>query len=139
MRMDPVRRERTRSTLIIVILITIPCYLLGLITLWITNGVKVRGRVTATVTQTSLFQFTSTSTTLPGTPTLFTPMLTETGTKRPTFTPTNTFIIPTRTASPTPELTETPRPTSTPTPTEPIPPTDTAVPTETPTTGPEGS
>jgi hypothetical protein len=139
--MDPVRRERIRSTLIIVILVTIPCYLLGLITLWITNGVKVRGRVTPTVTQSDLFSFTSSPTALAGTPTVFTPTITETGTKRPTFTPTNTFLIPTRTASPTPGFTETPRPSSTPTPTEPIPPTDTVFPTETPTatTGPEGS
>ncbi len=43
MRMDPVRRERIRSTLIIVILVTIPCYLVGLITLWITNGIKTGG------------------------------------------------------------------------------------------------
>ena len=48
---DPVKRTRIKSTLLIVIAATIPCYLLGLIVLWVSDGVRNRPTATPTVTE----------------------------------------------------------------------------------------
>ncbi len=51
---DPVKRSRVKSTLLIVILATIPCYLLGMIVLWVSNGVRDRATPTPTVMATEV-------------------------------------------------------------------------------------
>ena len=120
---DPVRRSRVKSTLIIVILATIPCYLLGLIALWVGNGVESRVTPTATLQATQVFtaQPTSGNPTLPQPSAVF-PTATSTHTPTVTLTPTltRTYVIPTSTPSNTPTIT------ATQTLTPPPPPSDTA-------------
>lgn len=113
---DPVKRSRVKSTLLIVIIATIPCYLVGLIVLWVSNGV--RDRVTPTPTITVSAQLTQPMATTAA-PTLPVPTVqfpTATSTLTPTITPTltltRTYVIPTSTPSNTPTETATPTPTS---------------------------
>jgi hypothetical protein len=102
------RRTRTRYMLILMILITIPCYILGIVLLRIN-----RGPFASTLTPVSLPTITRT-----GTITL-TPYLTRTSTITPTITQTLTPTLtrtptPTQTPTSTPEQTETPVSTDTP-------------------------
>lgn len=120
---DPLKRQRLKRTLIIIILATIPCYLLGLIIAWIGNAVKNQPTRTPTVeiiiTQDPLF----TTPTLP-VPTFSFATLTPTNTptEGPTPTPSATYFIP----SPTPSYTATFTPTFTATASDtPPPPSDT--------------
>jgi hypothetical protein len=127
---DAERRQKLKKTLIIVTLATIPCYLLGLLIVWVGSAVKNRPTITPTtinlITDTPVFQ----------TPTLpqpsavfdtFTPTLTPTLGSTPT--PSATYFIP----SSTPTSTPTPTHTSTVTATYTVTATDTAT-TETPIT-----
>jgi hypothetical protein len=120
---DPLKRQRLKKTLIIIILATIPCYLLGLIIAWIGNTVKNQPTQTPTVefiiTEPSLFL----SPTLPFPTVQFaTATLTLTPTLGPSPTPSATYFIP----SPTPSFTATFTPTFTATATDtPLPPTET--------------
>lgn len=129
------RRSRTRSTLIMVILATIPCYCLGLILLDVGN--VARRVVTPTTTQTITARVVKRTNTPRPSKTAFAfptatavPTETITWTPSPTFTP---FVPPTHTPTHTPSDTHTPTPTHTASPTLP-PPVDT--PTPTPTTAP---
>lgn len=103
------KQIRTRYLLVILILITIPCYVLGFVLLRLNREPK-PPTATPVITQGVPAQDT------------FTPTITLTGylTRTPTITPTET-VTPTETATPTATLTETPSPT----------PTETATPTET--------
>jgi hypothetical protein len=120
---DAEKRRKLKSTLIIVTLLTIPCYLLGLLIVWVGSAVKNRSTITPTtfnmITDTPPFE----------TPTLpqpsavfdtFTPTLTPT--LGPSRTPSATYFIP----SSTPTSTFTPTHTSTVTPTYTNTPTETA-------------
>lgn len=121
---DPINLTKLRSILIFIILATLPCYLLGLIVLWIGNSIKNQPTATPTleVTATQEQYYNGPTTTLPPIPTSpgF-PTQTPTITVSPTLTP--TFLIPsnTPTVSVTPTLTmtitETPTQTATETPT----------------------
>lgn len=105
---DPVRRTRLRSTLIIMILSTIPCYLLGLMILWISNNAK--GDVTPTPTNTLEFVAPTEvmTATLPKPTAVFdTPTITLTPTISVTPSITPTYYIPSPTPSMTPTATET--------------------------------
>lgn len=109
---DPVSRSRQKSILTTVILITIPCYLVGLIVLWVGNGVQ--GRVTPTPTETLYFEEQTPTSPILGTPTLPLPSaifpsatITPTPTISLTPTMTRTYLIPTSTASNTPTITAT--------------------------------
>jgi len=127
---DPIRRTRIRSVLIIVILATIPCYLLGLLILWISNGTRSEGTPTPTITfevsEPTVFM----TATLP-VPTLIFDTATITSTPTISLTPsaTKTYTIPSSTPTitftpsntPTPTDTNTPEPISTDTPTIPPP------------------
>lgn len=120
------RTAKLRSTLLMVILATIPCYCLGVGLLFINEAQS--NRPTATITSSATFtQTVSTSAPQVASPTAsFTPTITRTWTPSMTFTP---FRTPTRTETPEPSKTATPTlepPTDTP-----IPPTDTAAPTNT--------
>jgi len=128
---DPIKKRRLKTTLIIVILATIPCYLLGLIIVWVGNAAKHNYTPTPTnemvVTNTPIFM----SPTLPFPTALFataTPSLTPT--KGPTPTASATYFIPSSTPSHTPTLT--PTASYTPTATFTFTPTDTPTPSETP-------
>jgi hypothetical protein len=117
---DPVKRIRLRSVLIILILATIPCYLLGIIIIWIGNTAKSHMTVTPTITQTESALVTEVTPTLPGPTALFaTPTITLTPTETVSPTVTSTYFIPSST------------PSKTPTPTFTLTPTDTLIPTET--------
>ena len=107
---DAEKRKKVKSTLIIVTLATIPCYLLGLLIVWVGGAVKNR----STITPTTSFMITDTPVFM--TPTLpqpsaifdtFTPTLTST--QGPTPTPSATYFIPssTPTSTPTPTFTST--------------------------------
>jgi len=105
---DPIKRQRLKKTLIIVILATIPCYLLGLIIAWIGNTVKNQPTRTPTV------EFVVTDNPIYMTPTLPVPTilfatftLTLTPTEGPTPTPSATYFIPSSTSSRTPTFTPT--------------------------------
>lgn len=99
---DPVRRTRLRSTLIIVILSTIPCYLLGLIILWISSGAKGNITPTPTITMEVMAPTAVMSATLPQPSAVFdTPTITLTPTISVTPSITPTYFIP----SPTPSMT----------------------------------
>ncbi|MBP9675703.1 MAG: hypothetical protein KBD67_03105 [Anaerolineaceae bacterium] len=109
---DSVSRSRQKSILTTVILITIPCYLVGLIVLWVGNGVQ--GRATPTPTETLYFEEQTPVSPMPGTPTLPLPSAvfpSATATPTPTIsltpTMTRTYLIPTSTASFTPTITVT--------------------------------
>ena len=115
-----IRQNKLRSVLIITILATLPCYLLGMIVLWVGNSIKNQGTITPTVMATTELPWGGTPTvTLPPIPTspAF-PTITPTITK--TLTLTATYFIPsnTPTLTATPSATPTETETSTPTPTE---------------------
>ena len=111
---DPVKRTRVKSTLLIVIIATIPCYLLGLIVLWVSNGVRDRATPTPTITETvAVTQALPTA----GEPTLPVPTAqfptatyTLTPSITPTLTATRTYVVPTLTPSHTPTATATAMP-----------------------------
>lgn len=113
---NPVRRTKLRSTLIVVILATLPCYLLGMIVLWIGNSIKVQQSQTPTISATATgapWEGLPTNTLGP-IPTYaetatFTPTVTETAT------PTATFFIPSNTPTLSPTASLTPTETETPT------------------------
>ena len=96
---DSVSRSRQKSILTTFILITIPCYLVGLIVLWVGNGVQVRE--TPTPTETLYFEEQTPVSPMPGTPTLplpsaVFPSATATPTQTISLTPTMTrpYLIP---------------------------------------------
>jgi hypothetical protein len=106
---------RLRRTLLIIILATIPCYLLGIIVLWVASAAK----DAATPTINAIYI----TATFPPTDTGMPP------TKYPTRTPTATLTItPTDTNTAIPTATFTELPTSTPTETTTITPTSTDTP-----------
>jgi hypothetical protein len=118
---NPVRRNKLRSTLIVITLATLPCYLLGMIVLWIGNSVMNRPSPTPTLTVTATQESWGTNPTLTLPPIPTSP---EFATYTPTLTitpkPTATYFIPsnTPTLSPTPTTTNTATETETPPPTE---------------------
>ncbi len=134
---DPARRDRLRSTLKIILLATIPCYLIGFLVLWISNRIGI-----PTTTPTPTFSSSETilptlalSPTMPGPATVFP---TKPASATPTrFTPTITitYFLPSSTPSRTPSPTWTEPPTLTiePTFTSTPEPTRTEIPTFTPT------
>jgi hypothetical protein len=133
---DPVKRSRLKRTLIIIIIATIPCYLLGGIVLLVNQGI--RGRVTP-VPPTATLQIEPPSITNTASPTLpvptaIFPTRTDTATPTITLTPTltRTYVIPTSTPSDTPSFT----PTSTDTA---VPPSETPTASSTPETNPGGN
>lgn len=98
--------KRIRYLLMLAILITLPCYCLGLVILRIdqTRPAKVTPSVTLTPTRTSTITLTPyTNFTF-----TFTPTITLTGTLKPTATPTRTATV-----TPTPTMTNTVPPTAT--------------------------
>lgn len=126
---NPVRKNKLRSTLIVVIFATLPCYLLGMIVLWIGNSVINQQNITPTVTLTATIDPwgglpTATLPPIPTSPLLDTP--TPTNTLAPTAT--ITYVIPSNTP------TNSPSPTATPTITQPATETATLEPSPTETT-----
>ena len=112
------QRSRLHTTLLVVILATIPCYLLGLVVLWVGKAAIAARTATPTPTvEASAILPENTPTALTATPTVFTPTITETPTATPTFTVTATYFIPSSTPSITPRPTNTNTPTNTPVPT----------------------
>lgn len=109
--MGQVKTHRTRlqSTLLAIILATLPCYLLGLVVLWVGNAARDGKEATPTPTEV-----------VPGQPVIFTPtqLVTATETPEPTVTLTPTFTA-TFTVTPTYAL-----PTATPSHTQGILPTE---------------
>ena len=118
---DPVKRTKVRTILIYVILATIPCYLLGMIVLWIGNSAKNQPTATPTLGVTATLDIWggSPTNTLPPIPT-YPETPTETPTTALTPTPTATYFIPsnTPTLSATPSMTPTNTETLLPPPTE---------------------
>lgn len=115
--------SRTRSTLIIIILATIPCYCLGLVVLLVGREIqKASNLPTATPSPSNTPVVIQT---LPATITPFQfPTETQTSTPTLTVTPSQTltpFLPPTRTATQTPTMTIEPTVTSTPTEAPPTP------------------
>lgn len=111
MMQDPIRRSRTRSILIIVILSTIPCYLLGLIVLWISNNARTQITPTPTIAIEVSLPPVEMTPTLPIPTAIFaTPTITTTPTISVTPSPSATYFIP----SPTPSITLSPTKTETP-------------------------
>lgn len=113
-------KNKLRSILIVIILATLPCYLLGLIVLWIGNSVKDNQNITPTVTITATIDPwgglpTSTLPPIPTSPAIDTATPTITLTPSPTI----TYVIPSNTPTHTPTLTPTATVTETPTATEP--------------------
>ncbi len=117
---NPVRKNKLRSTLIVIIFATLPCYLLGMIVLWIGKSVINQQNLTPTVTITATVDpwgGVPTNTLLP----IATSPLIETATPTITLPPTATitYVIPSNTPtlsatpSATPTITETPAPTAT--------------------------
>ncbi|MBA4385423.1 MAG: hypothetical protein C0410_11855 [Anaerolinea sp.] len=122
---NPVRKNKLRSTLIVIIFATLPCYLLGMIVLWIGNNAINQQKITPTVTLTATIDPwgglpTATLPPIPTSPFLDTPTPTNTLEPSATITysiPTNTPMnTPTNTATLAPSATETA--TLEPTPTE---------------------
>lgn len=116
---NPVRKNKLRSTLIIVIFATLPCYLLGMIVLWIGNSVINQQNITPTVTVTATLDPwggipTATLPPIPTSPVI--PTATPTITITPTAT--ITYVIPSNTPTNTLTNTFTPTVTETPTATE---------------------
>ncbi|PKO01853.1 MAG: hypothetical protein CVU43_11000 [Chloroflexi bacterium HGW-Chloroflexi-5] len=116
---NPVRKNKLRSTLIIVIFATLPCYLLGMIVLWIGNSVINQQNITPTVTVTATLDPwggipTATLPPIPTSPVI--PTATPTITLTPTAT--ITYVIPSNTPTNTLTNTFTPTVTETPTATE---------------------
>ena len=113
---DPIKRKRVKSTLIIVILVTIPCYLIGLILVWVGNAVKNRSTATPVIEVSETVAVDIASPTLPRPTAIFeTPTPTLTPTQGPTPTPSATYFIPSSTPSLTPTQTSSPTSTATPT------------------------
>ncbi len=111
MMQDPIRRSRTRSILIIVILSTIPCYLLGLIVLWISNNARGHITPTPTITVEVTQPPVKMTPTLPVPTAIFaTPTITTTPTISVTPSPSATYFIPSSTPSVTPLPTDTETP-----------------------------
>ena len=130
---NQINKNKLRSILIVIILATLPCYLLGLIVLWIGNGVKDNQNITPTVTVTATMDPwgglpTSTLPPIPTSPAI------DTATPTITLTPTHTitYVIPSNTPTHTPSLT--PTVTATATVTETPTATETTIATETTTT-----
>ncbi len=115
---DPVRRAKLKSILILAILVSIPCYLLGLVVLWINNGIKGRTTPTPSTTPTiTEMVVTQPSPTLPEPATRFpTSTVTFTPTSTREVSPSATYFIPSPTPSLTPSPSDTPVPTDTPQP-----------------------
>ncbi|MDO9120266.1 MAG: hypothetical protein Q7U31_00670 [Anaerolineaceae bacterium] len=116
---NPVRKNKLRSTLIIIIFATLPCYLLGMIVLWIGNSVINQQNITPTVTVTATLDPwgglpTATLPPIPTSPVI--PTATPTITITPTAT--ITYVIPSNTPTNTLTNTFTPTVTQTPTATE---------------------
>lgn len=128
MAFTPNKRAKLRSTLLIIILATLPCYCLGLIVLYFNDG----GGVKTTPTATSSIQMMVTPSQTPpvlATTALISPTPSDTPTITLTASPTRTYSLPTTqvpTATPTHTLAPTNTPTHTPSPTEEIPPTITS-------------
>jgi type VI secretion system secreted protein VgrG len=108
---DPVKRSRVKRTLLIIIIATIPCYLLGGVVLLVNEGI--RGRVTPSA-PTATFAATAPEFSATPSPTLPVPTVifpTRTDTPTPTITLTltltRTYVIPTSTPSHTPTSTDT--------------------------------
>jgi hypothetical protein len=116
------RTAKLRHTLVIIILATLPLYLIGIIVLWVGEAAKNARTPTPEISTVII-----TATPQP-TQTLAFPTLYPTPTLTLTFTPTATYTI-------TATFTETPLPTATLVPTETLMPTETftVTPTETPT------
>ena len=130
---DPIKRKRLKSTLIIVILATIPCYLLGLLIVWVGNIAKSRTTATPTVQMIATLTPEFMTATLPKPTIVFvSPTPSQTPTEGPTPTPSATYFIPSSTPSKTPSHTPSQTSTSTHTPL----PTDTPTPTDTPSSTP---
>jgi len=111
MAQNPVKPDKLRSTLIIIIFATLPCYLLGMIVLWVGNSLekKLTTTPTATITATlSLWdgQPSATFGVIPTSPPF--PSTTPTITNTPA--PTATFVIPSDTPTSTVTATVTPSP-----------------------------
>jgi len=125
---SPTQKNKLRSTLIVIIFATLPCYLLGMIVLWIGTSVINQQNITPTVTETATLDPwgglpTMTLPPIPTNPTIAT--ATPTITMTPTAT--ITYVIP----SNTPTLSATPTATATITETPTITSTETQVVTET--------
>ena len=134
---DPVKRKRLKSTLVIIILVTIPCYVLGLIIVWVGNTVKSRTTATPTVQMIATLTPEFMTATLPKPTIVFiSPTPSQTPTEGPTPTPSATYFIPSSTPSKTPSHTPSQTPTATHTLTATATYTDTSVPTDIPTTAP---
>lgn len=109
------QRSRLQTTLLAIILATIPCYLLGLVVLWVGRAaISSRTTETPTATLEEVLQPSNTPTLETATPTLFTATITQTPTVTPTFTVTATYFIPSSTPSLTPTPTYTLLPTDIP-------------------------
>lgn len=110
------RRTRTRYMLILMILITIPCYILGIVLLRLNSGPLASTPTpvnSPTITRTATITLTPYLTRTPTITPTITQTLTPTLTRTPTITPTIT-----QTPTNTPELTEPPVNTDTPGPEE---------------------
>ncbi|MCX6056250.1 MAG: hypothetical protein NTZ74_15310 [Chloroflexi bacterium] len=111
------KRTPFRSILIVITLATLPCYLIGMVVLWVGNSVKSHQTFTPTFLSVTTEVPTGESPTLP-IPTLQFPTSTLTATPTLTIPPslTPTYFIPSNTPSETPTLTPTETPTETITP-----------------------
>ena len=114
------RGAKLRHTLIVIILATLPCYLLGAIVLWIGDAAK-ESRTPTVEISTVIITATPQPSTTQAPPTAFptltaTIVPTNTPTRTPTAIPTNTPEPPTSTFTLTPLPTDTPTETLTPTP-----------------------
>lgn len=105
--MGQVKTHRTRlqSTLLAIILATLPCYLLGLVVLWVGNAAIVSKETTPTVTESIPVLPVDATPTLPATATgIPEPTTTLTPTITSTFTVTPTYALPSVTPSHTLEI-----------------------------------
>lgn len=125
---SPSQKNKLRSTLIVIIFATLPCYLLGMIVLWIGNSVINQQNITPTVTATA------TSDPWGGLPTMTLPPIPtspEIASATPTITltptATITYVIPSNTPTLTATPTATATATETPTPSETLTVTETTV------------
>ena len=102
--------SKLRRTLVIIILATIPFYLLGMIVLWVGDTARAQTTLTPMVS-TIIITATPQASVTPAPPTAYpTPTATTTPTKTPTHTPTATATF-----TLTPTITNTPTETETPT------------------------
>lgn len=107
---NPEKRQRLKSTLIVIILATIPCYLLGLVIVWVGNSIKARTTPTPVITSANVTITPEyASPTLPQPSAIFdTSTPTPTETVGPSPTPSATYFIPSSTPTLTPTPTYTP-------------------------------